>query len=95
MRRPTDITYLKEIHGFVLLALSTEAKIRFERLRGRHEKPDDTSKTWGEFLKEENQESEQKIDEIAAKADFTLNNNGNVENLYRQIDEAVSKIQTP
>jgi len=92
VRRPTDITYLQDNPGFHLVAVNTNEKTRFERVKSRREKPDDATKTWEEFQKESNQESEQKIREIAAQAEFVIDNNGTQEQLYHQIDEIIKKI---
>ncbi len=92
VRRPTDITYLKTNPGFVLIALSATADNRYARLKNRGEKTDDATKTWEEFQSEENQESETKIDEISATANYTIDNNGAKENLLRQIDEIINKL---
>ena len=92
VRRPTDITYLKANPGFKLIALSATPENRYSRLKNRGEKPDDATKTWENFSQEENQESETKIDEIAATANFTIDNNSDKENLLRQIDEIIAKL---
>ncbi len=91
VRRPTDVKYLKDLPGYQLVYIEADPKIRYERLKQRIEKPGDQNKTWEEFLAEENQESEQKIDEIATTAKFKLNNNGSLEELYKQLDELLKK----
>lgn len=92
VRRPTDIKYLKDLPGYRLAYIETETKTRFERLKKRVEKPDDQEKTWEKFLAEENQEPEKKIDEMAAMAEYKIDNNGNLENLYKQLDELIKVI---
>lgn len=86
VRRPTDITYLKDMEGFTLIAIQMDMKKRFERLAHRGEKTDDATKTWGEFKKEANHESELKIQEIAKTADVVITNDETLEELYQQID---------
>lgn len=93
VRRPSDIEYLKELPGFHLVAIQADEKIRFERTTERSEKPDDQSKTWEQFQAEGKQESEQKIKDIAAKADYTIDNNGSLEELYKQVDEIITQIR--
>ena len=92
VRRPTDITYLKELSGFHLIYLNVLERTRFERLTARRENPDDQNKTWEQFQREGKQESEQKIKEIAATAEFTVDNNGTMEQLRQQIDRIVATI---
>jgi len=89
MRRPADIEYLKKIEGFKLVALEVEAKIRYERLTKRGENTDDTTKTWGQFQKEHQAETEIYIPELMKQADVKINNNGSVEDLYKQLDELI------
>lgn len=91
VRRPTDVKYLKNLPGYHLVFIETEAKIRFERLKKRVEKPGDQDKTWEEFLAEEDQESELKIDDIAVTAEFKIDNNGGLEELYKQLAELIDR----
>ncbi len=91
VRRPTDVTHLKELSNFILIYIKTEERKRFERLATRGEKPDDATKTWEEFQAEGHQEAEQKILEIAQTANFTIDNNSSLENTYSQLDSVVTK----
>ena len=90
VRRPSDIVYLKNLPGFHLVNIKADAETRYERIKNRAEKSGDQSKTWEEFLTEEKQESEQKIDEIASQADYTIDNNGTPEDLHKQLDKIIS-----
>lgn len=92
VRRPTDIEYLKKMPNFYLLAIEADEKIRFERVKNRHEKPDDANKTWEEFQKESLQESEQKIREIALTAQVKINNNGDLEHFYKQLEDIIKTV---
>ncbi len=93
VRRPADIIYLTQIPNFHLLAIKTDQKIRYQRTKNRTEKTDDQQKTWEEFLAEDGQETEQKIDEIAQQAEFQVDNNDTLEKLYKQLDELIKKIK--
>ena len=90
IRRPSDIAYLKQMSGFHLIAVEADSRLRFERLTHRSENPDDQKKTWEEFQKEAEQESEQKVHEIAQEAGVTIDNNGSLEQLFQQIDDVVA-----
>ncbi|OGH64755.1 MAG: hypothetical protein A2821_01205 [Candidatus Magasanikbacteria bacterium RIFCSPHIGHO2_01_FULL_41_23] len=92
IRRPSDIVYLRKLESFHMIAINTNERTRFERIIQRHENPDDAQKTWEEFQAEGQQESEQKIKEIAAETDFTIDNNGTKEELFAQIEEIIKKI---
>jgi len=91
IRRPTDVTYLKDLEGFVMIALNVEPKTRYERLLTRGEKADDVTKTWEEFEREDNAESEQKIREIKEDAQYNIDNNGSIEELYAAIDTIIAE----
>ena len=93
IRRPTDVTYLKALDNFFIVALNVDERARYERIVERSENPDDHSKTWEQFQAEGRQEAEQKIAEIAAEATETIDNNGSLENLYRQLDGLVTRYQ--
>jgi len=41
IRRPADVAYLKDLPNFILVALETDEKTRFERITNREENPDD------------------------------------------------------
>ncbi|MEK9166037.1 MAG: AAA family ATPase [Patescibacteria group bacterium] len=92
IRRPSDIVYLKKLPNFYLMAVQADFKLRYQRLTMRCENPDDQTKTLDKFQKELQQESEQKIKEVAKQADFVIDNNGSIENLYKQIDIIMQKI---
>ncbi|MEK7644133.1 MAG: hypothetical protein AAB390_02415, partial [Patescibacteria group bacterium] len=92
VRRPSDITYLKANPGFHLISLKTDERLRYERLIARQEKSDDANKTWEQFQVEGAQESEQKIKSIATIADFTIDNNGSIEDLKKQLEEIAIKL---
>lgn len=93
IRRPSDIVALKELPGFVLVAITADPKKRFDRLHGRNEKPDDATKTWEQFTIDANHESEQKIKEIIAEAHVTMNNDGRKEELFAQIDAFITSLK--
>lgn len=94
IRRPSDITYLKKLDGFHLIAIDVDERTRYERIIERVENSDDQHTTWEAFQAQGRQESEQKIKEIAAKADYTINNNGSLEDAYKQIDDIINKLQS-
>ena len=94
IRRPTDITYLKELPEFKFIAVNTNEKLRYERLIERSENADDKTKTWEQFQEDGKQEAEGKVKEIADQADFTLDNNGTLEETYKQVDIIIEKIKS-
>lgn len=93
IRRPADIVYLKKLPSFYLIHVVANEKIRFERLAKRSENSDDRNKTFAEFQKESQNESEQNIRLIAAEARHTIENNGSSENLCANLETLLEKLK--
>lgn len=93
IRRPSDVTYLKDLGGFHLIYITADAKRRWERMTNRAENPDDTQKTFESFLKDEKAEADSLIGEIAKDAKYTIENNGTQEELYTKIESILKNIQ--
>ena len=93
IRRQEDILYLKSLPNFYLVSVKAEAKTRYERLTKRQENTDDGTKTYEQFLADGQKETELKIPEVMALADYELDNNGDLKNLYRQIEEMIIKLE--
>ena len=93
VRRLSDIKYLKELPNFHLIYIEADQKIRYNRIVNRGENTDDATKTFRQFQKDEQEEAERQIKEVAATAEFTVNNNGTLKDLYRQFDEIIDKIK--
>ncbi len=88
-RRPADIKYLKDIPGFKLIGIDADSKIRYKRLSKRGENKDDKNKTWEEFLQDHKAETEVYIPKLLKQANLIINNEGNLKELYKQIDNLV------
>jgi dephospho-CoA kinase len=93
IRRPADIKYLKELPNFYMISVQADEMTRYQRLIERRENSDDAKKTLEQFRAQAQEEPEQKIREIAAKADFIIDNNGAPENTQKQIDALVNKLR--
>lgn len=89
IRRPTDIIYLKELDGFHLIYITADPKIRFERMLKRNENEGDAEKSFAEFLKDEEAEADKMIKELGKTAEIIINNDGDFENLYTQIENII------
>jgi dephospho-CoA kinase len=92
IRRPSDIVELAKLPGFHLIAIVAEEKARYERIRLRGENAGDADKTWDDFIKDSQAEAENKVREIAAKAEATIDNNGSIADLHAKLDELMKKI---
>lgn len=91
VRRLADIEYLNKLPGFCLVYIDTAMEKRFERIVQRGENSDDADKTFQQFKKDHLREAERQIKDLKEKADFIVDNNGLLEDLYRQIDEIIKK----
>ncbi len=99
IRNPGEIDYLRKTFGkdFVLIAVDSQPELRFERLKNRNRSDD--PKMWEEFL--EMDARDQGIDQpeygqqtrkCMEKADFTIVNNGSLEEFQASIADTVQKI---
>lgn len=89
VRRYADIEKLRQLENFKLIYIDTNIENRYERITKRSENQDDQTKTFEEFQKENEQESESQIVKLKEFADIIIDNNGNFEELYAEIDKTV------
>lgn len=89
IRRISDIDYLKDMEGFKFVYVETSLEKRYERIIKRGENSDETEKTFEEFKKDHELETEVGIKELKNKADIVIENNGTLEDLQKKVDELV------
>jgi len=92
VRRLPDIKYLRGLPGFHLITVVTDQKVRWERMVQRDQNPDDTEKTFAQFQKDEQAEAEKHIAEVGQTAEFSINNNGSLDDLYQQIEDILKQV---
>ncbi len=90
IRRKADLKYLKELDNFIFVFITADVKVRYERLIARNEKQDDQTKTFEQFQKDAQLETEVTINEMKGLADVIVDNNNSLEALYEQIDNIIS-----
>jgi len=99
VRNPFEVESLArkyEEHAFYLLSVDAKPEIRFQRLMERSRSGDST--TWKQFLSQEALEensddpNKQQLFLTMAKADFSIDNSGNLEDLERNIDNILDKL---
>lgn len=90
IRRMDDVVELKKLPNFKLVAIEADMKIRYERLKIRGENSDDNTKTWEQFQKDHELETELSTPPVMARADVVVNNDGSLEELYKQLDKLVA-----
>lgn len=91
IRRPTDITYLKNLEGFHLVYITADPKIRWQRLVERAENEGDADKTFDAFLADEQAEADQLIKQLGREAEFVITNDGDFDTLYTQIEDILTQ----
>ncbi|EKE15816.1 MAG: hypothetical protein ACD_11C00103G0018 [uncultured bacterium] len=89
IRRISDIEYIKTIEGFKFVYVETSLKKRYERIIERGENVDESGKTFEQFKKDHELETEVGIRDLKKHADIVIENNGTLEYLYEQIDDLV------
>lgn len=89
VRRLADIEYLKKINCFKLVRIIADPEIRYKRLISRKENQGDETKTYEEFLADHKKEADAQVPIVMAEADLEIDNNGSLENLYKQIDQII------
>lgn len=90
MRWMADLEMIKSLEGKILY-ITADSKIRYERTKLRGEKAGETTTSFEEFMKEENAPTEVDIPKIASAADFTINNNGSLEEFKTQVQSFAGK----
>jgi len=92
VRRPTDIEHLNKLPNFFLVKIDADPKLRYERLVKRNENIGDDKKTFEQFQKDHEAEADSLVPMVMETAKYSLDNNGNFDDLYKQIDALVKKI---
>ena len=91
IRRLADIKHLAQLPNFVLVEIFADIKIRYQRLKIRGENADDNTKTFEQFQADHQRSTELSIPEVVAQATEHLDNNGSLNELYKKLDNLVTK----
>lgn len=83
-----------ELPDAILVYIEAAPRIRFDRLATRNQNTDDATKTFEQFLIDEERSTEKSIDELATHAHETVTNNGTPEELHAALDALVKKYQS-
>lgn len=92
IRRQEDMKYLRDFPEFKFIYIESDIRKRYERIIKREENPGDQQKTFEEFEKEHQLNTEASIAGLKNCADFVVENDGTPEDLYNKIDEIIKKI---
>lgn len=91
VRRMDDIKYLKALPHFKLVYIDASIEKRYERVVKRVENVGESKKTFDEFKQAHQYETEIQIPGLKEYSDYVINNDGEFEELYKQIDEIVKE----
>ena len=91
IRRMAELEHLSNLDNFKFIYLKADLKKRYERLIRRGEKQDDNIKTFEEFKKDHQIETETTILELEDKAGTVITNDETLEDLYKKIDSALNE----
>ncbi len=95
-RHPDEVNELKKNPHFVLVKVMANQRVRFERIKERNR--EDDPKTFEDFLKFEQREfnslepHKQKIFRCVEMAELSLLNEGDLADLYKNIEELLNKL---
>lgn len=93
IRWATDIQMLKNFENSILVYITADPKIRFERMKKRKEKVGEKDLTYERFQREEKAKTETDIPKLGQKADFLIENNGSFEEFREKVREVVQNIK--
>ncbi len=91
VRRLADIIYLRELPHFKLVYIEAEMENRYERIVKRGENTDDSTKTFEEFKKDHELETELQIIDLKNYANYVVNNDGSFVELHKQLDDIIKE----
>lgn len=91
IRRASDLVFLREEPGFILVQITASPEERFKRLKKRAVKADDTRKTFVEFMEDDQRSTEATIDEVLQFVATTVENENDPSQLYVQLDRLVEE----
>jgi len=93
IRRLDDIVSLKDLPNFHLIAIDADPQIRYTRMKLRNENVGDDQKDFTDFVADGQKEAELEIPTVMAAAKYQVNNDGNKEELYQQIEKIIGIIK--
>lgn len=98
IRTPGEIDALRSKPNFFLLAVDADPRIRYNRIRKRRSETDNVS--FDTFINSERREmhsddpNKQNLSECIRQADYTIENNGNLEELHEKTDAFLQSISS-
>ncbi|MFH0819144.1 MAG: hypothetical protein V1898_04080 [Patescibacteria group bacterium] len=94
MRYFEEYNILSTLSNFYLISITAPLEVRYQRALERQEKVDEINMSLDDFKKQEMAATEIAITELNKKADFQINNTGDVSELHTKIDEIMNDLNT-
>lgn len=97
VRTPGEVESLRQHDHFLLFGVDADPKVRYERIVGRGSETDHIS--YETFIENEEREmsstdpNHQNIGRCMQMADYVFMNNGDFEDLYRQVEEVIQHLE--
>lgn len=95
VRWPDDEKLVRQFPNNVLLYVTADVKLRYERSKKRKEKAGEESKEFEKFLEEESGEAEIYIPDISSRADFKIVNNDDMDEFKTEVKKFYEEIVIP
>jgi len=87
IRWKPDVELLKKFPNHLLIYITADPKLRFERLKQRGEKDGEADMSYEQFLEEEKAPNELLIPEIGSEADYKIQNNTSLDVLKKSAQD--------
>jgi len=92
IRYDTELKNIRSYPQNVVLYIDAPIEKRYAWQKGRHQRDDDKDQTFEEFTRLEKRETEIHIQELGAKADYLIVNDGDLDQLFAKVDQLLDKI---
>ncbi len=86
VRWETDLKLIRSFPKNILVYVTADLMVRFDRLKGRGEKADEGNSSFEQFMKEEKAENELLIPRIGQGADVTIINNTSLGDFKKKVE---------
>lgn len=93
VRKTGELECIKELSSFHFIYVDSVLETRYGRIIKRGENPDDTTKTFEEFVRDNEHASDKTIPQLRKYADSIIDNNGTLDELYTQVDAIIEKLK--
>ncbi len=94
IRKKAELDYFKnKIDNFFFVFVAVSIETAYQRLIKRGEKTDDNSKTLEEFKKDQKRPADKDVPGLKQYADFIIDNSGELEGTFEQIDQIIKDVR--